>query len=136
MPIIKRNSNANQNIAMAHKSGVIQNLIKRIAGNYIIKLSNITRGGRYAVIGNRGEFLGFAAVSRAGNNLSVDLIAARKGYGNMLMRRIINNAKSSIRLNAKTNKSVSPASQQKLVNWYAKHGFRKNETNGSMKLFY
>jgi hypothetical protein len=129
MPIIKRNNNANRNIAMAHRSGVIQNLIKRISGNYIIKLSNITRGGRYAVIGNRGEFLGFAAVSRTGN---VDLIAARKGYGNMLMRRIINNAKSSIKLYPKTNKSVSPASQQKLVNWYAKHGFRANESNGSM----
>ncbi|BAT22238.1 hypothetical protein AR679_gp212 [Yellowstone lake phycodnavirus 1] len=134
MPIIKRNNNANRNIAMAHKSGVIQNLIKRIAGNYIIKLSNITRGGRYAVIGNNGEFLGFAAVSRNGNNLSVDLIAARKGYGNMLMRRIINNSKSSIKLYPKINRSVSPASQQKLVNWYIKHGFRKNETNGSMRL--
>lgn len=129
MPIIKRNNNANRNIAIAHKSGVIQNLVKRISGNYIIKLSNITRGGRYAVIGNNGEFLGFAAVSRAGN---VDLIAARKGYGNMLMRRIINNSKSSIKLYPKINRSVSPASQQKLVNWYAKHGFRKNESNGSM----
>jgi len=131
MPIIKRNNNANRNIAIAHKSGVIQNLVKRISGNYIIKLSNITRGGRYAVIGNNGEFLGFAAVSRAGN---VDLIAARKGYGNMLMRRIINNSKSSIKLYPKINRSVSPASQQKLVNWYAKHGFRKNESNGSMRL--
>lgn len=134
MAIIKRNNNANKNIAMAHRSGVIQNLIKRIAGNYIIKLSNITRGGRYAVIGNNGAFLGFAAVSRAGNSLSVDLIAARKGYGNMLMRRIINNSKSSIKLDPKINRSVSPASQQKLVNWYIKHGFRKNETNGSMRL--
>ena len=131
MPIIRRNNNANRNIAIAHKSGVIQNLVKRISGNYIIKLSNITRGGRYAVIGNNGEFLGFAAVSRAGN---VDLIAARKGYGNMLMRRIINNSKSSIKLYPKINRSVSPASQQKLVNWYAKHGFRKNESNGSMRL--
>ena len=131
MPIIKRNNNSNRNIAIAHKSGVIQNLVKRISGNYIIKLSNITRGGRYAVIGNNGEFLGFAAVSRAGN---VDLIAARKGYGNMLMRRIINNSKSSIKLYPKINRSVSPASQQKLVNWYAKHGFRKNESNGSMRL--
>jgi hypothetical protein len=119
---------------MAHKSGVIQNLVKRIAGNYIIKLRNITRGGRYAVIGNRGEFLGFAAVSRTGTNLSVDLIAARKGYGNMLMRRIINNAKSSIKLDPKINRSVSLANQQKLVNWYIKHGFRKNESNGSMRL--
>ena len=126
---IKRNANANRNIAAAVKSGVVQNLVKRITGNYVIKLSNITRGGRYAIIGNKGEFLGFAAVTNRPNALVIDLIAARKGFGNRLMSRIINNAKTmgkNIKLTPKYNSELS---RHKLINWYMKHGFRQNSNS-------
>ena len=141
MPTIKRNNNSNANITRAHHEGVIQNLVKRITGNYIVRLSNIIRrkgGGRYALVGNTGEFLGFATVSNAGAVRSIDLIATRKGYGNMLISRIINNAKSNgktnILLTPKTNKSLSESNQKKLINWYAKHGFVNLPCSSNMVL--
>lgn len=128
MPIIKRNSLASANINKAHADGVIQNLVSRMASPYQLTLRNIKRsGGYYALTGNNNEFLGFAVVSNQPNNVRhLELIATRSGYGDMLIRRVINNArldKRDVTLEAAANK---------LVNVYKKYGF--NLTNKSGRL--
>lgn len=124
MPKIKRNRNANNNINRAYQAGVIANLVKRLPTNYVITLNDIKRYGRYAIVNNK-NFLGFASVSNNGNVRSLELIAARKGYGNALMKQIINNARKN-----QKRKLTLTAVGPKLVNWYKRYQFVPAHTVG------
>jgi hypothetical protein len=128
MPVIKRNREANANINRGHANGTIQNLVARIGSPYQLTLRNIKgSGGYYAVSGNNNAFLGFAIVSNHPNNVRhLELIATRSGYGDMLMRRIINNSK-------KNKKNITlDAAANRLVNYYKQYGFRVTGGGGRL----
>lgn len=130
MPTIKRNSQASNNVNKAHAAGIIQKLVERIGSPYKLTLRNVKgSGGYYSLTGNNNEFLGFAVVSNHPNNVRhLELIATRSGYGDMLMRRVINNAsnnKRDITLEAAANR---------LVNYYKKYGFELTGQGRLMRL--
>ena len=80
-------------------------------------------GSRYSVFKNNGiTFVGFASVRNYGNTRDLEFIATNRGYGDQLLRRIINNAKK----NKKKKIELTAANTSKsgsLVRWYQKHGF-------------
>jgi hypothetical protein len=127
MPVIKRNREANANINRAHANGTIQNLVARIGLPYQLTLRNIKgSGGYYAVSGNNNAFLGFAIISNSNNVRHLELIATRSGYGDMLMRRIINNSK-------KNKKNITlDAAANRLVNYYKQYGFKVTGGGGRL----
>jgi len=130
MPTIKRNSQASVNVNKAHSAGIIQDLVERIGSPYKLTLRNVKgSGGYYALTGNNNEFLGFAVVSNHPNSVRhLELIATRSGYGDMLMRRVINNSK-----NNKRNVTLEAAANR-LVNYYKKYGFQLTGQGRLMKL--
>lgn len=120
MPTIKRNVQASNNINRAHAAGIIQNLVAKIGSPYKLTLRNVKGyGGYYALTGNNNEFLGFAIVSNQANVRHLELIATRSGYGDMLIRRILNNAKMN-----KKDQVTLDAAANKLVGMYKKYGFQ------------
>jgi len=130
MQTIKRNSQASGNVNKAHAAGTIQDLVERIGSPYKLTLRNVKgSGGYYALTGNNNEFLGFAIVSNNPNSVRhLELIATRSGYGDMLMRRVISNAKNN-------KKDVTlEAAANRLVNYYKKYGFQLTGQGRLMKL--
>jgi hypothetical protein len=130
MPTIKRNSQASDNVNRAHAAGIIQNLVERIGSPYKLTLRNVKgSGGYYALTGNSNEFLGFAVVSNNPNSVRhLELIATRSGYGDMLMRRVISNAKNNKR------DVTLEAAANRLVNYYKKYGFQLTGQGRLMRL--
>ena len=130
MPTIKRNSQASNNVNKAHAAGIIQDLVARIGSPYKLTLRNVKgSGGYYSLTGNSNEFLGFAVVSNHPNSVRhLELIATRSGYGDMLMRRVINNA-----TNNKRDVTLEAAANR-LVNYYKKYGFELTGQGRLMKL--
>jgi len=128
MPTIKRNSQASNNVNRAHAAGIIQNLVERIGSPYKLTLRNVKgSGGYYSLTGNNNEFLGFAVVSNHPNNVRhLELIATRSGYGDMLMRRVISNAKNNKR------DVTLDAAANRLVNYYKKYGFQLTGQGGRL----
>lgn len=128
MPTIKRNGQASGNVNKAHAAGIIQDLVARIGSPYKLTLRNVKgSGGYYAVTGNNNEFMGFAIVSNHPNNVRhLELIATRSGYGDMLMRRVISNAKNNKR------DVTLDAAANKLVDYYKKYGFQLTGQGGRL----
>lgn len=120
---IKRNANANSNINKAFKNRTIHAILTRIIKHINLDPRLLKSTGRYVVVGNKNEFLGIAQVHNTNNGRELNLIGAKKGYGDALMRRIINNA-----VRNKKKAVYLQALNPKLVAWYKRYNFVPNKS--------
>lgn len=143
---IRRNRNAYNILKNKLESGELQNIAKSIFTYYNLQNRNLFNKNKrqYAVVNNKGEFVGFAILTNNNNNIRyLEMIAfnknaRNKGYGTTLMRKIINNAKNNkkkIKLNVRTN-SVPRPNGKTLQGFYGKLGFKAGVNNNGFTPMY
>ena len=125
MVTIKRNVNANNNINRANRNGTINNLFTGRNFYHPLSLINWRSFGRYGMIANNGKtFIGLALVFNTNNGKSrvIELMGARRGYGQQLLNKIVANAKKNNKQNVFLMAANSGSG--KLIGFYKGSGFK------------